>query len=186
MAETPETAAKTEVPVPPARGTTGESLPVITIAYPLQNSLECPHCSRSFPGDGMEDLRKHLGDDHPGSHHDWLFLCAFCAKGLEQEEDAINHLLGECRDHLRGMPRTGILQVRERLMAALEPRHSPTPTPVGTQDEEEVPPLPPPIFPPLPPEEPAKTPPPLPSGTPPPSPLDTLPTREKEDARRKK
>ena len=63
-AEEPPTIVETEPTVPHAHEATGESLPVITIAYPLQNSLDCPHCPTTFPGDRLEDLRKHLQDDH--------------------------------------------------------------------------------------------------------------------------
>ena len=154
--------------MPHAHGAGGETVPVITIAYPLQTSLDCPHCSLQFPGEKLEDLRKHLQDCHPDDQHDLLFLCAFCAEGMNEEEDAIQHMLREHVDTLRGLPRTGILQASDRLTTLTESGPSPMPPPGGTQDEEEVPPLPPPIYPPLLPDEPTKTPPPLPTGTPPP------------------
>ena len=54
-AEEPPTALEAEPTVPHVHKATGEPLPVITIAYPLQNSLDCPHCSTNFPGDIRED-----------------------------------------------------------------------------------------------------------------------------------
>ena len=69
---------------------------------------------------------------------------------------------------MRGLPQTGILQARDRLTTPTQSGPSPMLPPGGTQDDEEVPPLPPPIYPPLPPDEPIRTPPPLPKGTPPP------------------
>ena len=174
-----EATGEAEPTVPRVHETTGEPPVTITIAYPLQNSLDCPHCSTHYPGEGLEDLRKHLRENHADSPCDWLYLCAFCAEGMSEEEDAIQHMLREHRDEIRRLPRSGILQARDRLTGPPGPRHSPTPVPAGSQEgeEEEVPPPPPPIFPPLPPEEPAGTPPPLPSETPPP--------RKKEDAKKR-
>ena len=166
-----EVAVETAPTVPHAHGAGGETVPVIIIAYPLQTSLDCPHCPTQFPGDKIEDLHKHLQDYHPDDQRDWLFLCAFCANGMNEEEDAIQHMLREHRDTLRGLPRTGILQARDRLITPTESGPSPMPPlPGDTQEDEdeEVLPLPPPIYPPLPQDEPTRTPPPLPPGTPPP------------------
>ena len=174
-----EATGEAESTVPRVHETTGEPPVTITIAYPLQNSLDCPHCSTHYPGEGLEDLRKHLRENHADSPRDWLYLCAFCVEGMSEEEDAIQHMLRDHRDEIRRLPRSGILQARDRLTGPPGPRHSPTPVPAGSQEgeEEEVPPLPPPIFPPLPPEEPAGKPPPLPSETPPP--------RKKDDAKKR-
>ena len=54
--EEPPTTVEAEPTVPHEQETTGEPLPVITITYPLQNSLDCPHCSTNFPEDRLEDL----------------------------------------------------------------------------------------------------------------------------------
>ena len=69
-----EVAVETASTVPHAHGAGGETVPVITIAGPLQTSLYCPCCSVQFPGDKLEDLRKHLQDCHPDDQCDWLFL----------------------------------------------------------------------------------------------------------------
>ena len=168
--EEPPTATEAEPTVPHVHEATGEPLPVITIAYPLQNSLDCPHCLTSFPGDKLEDLRKHLQDNHSDSRRDWLYLCAFCMERIDEEEDAILHMLREHGDILRSLSPSGIFQAWDRLIAPPRPRHSPVPPPDDShqeeEEEEEVPPLPPTIFPPLPPEEPRVTPPPPPN-TPP-------------------
>jgi len=79
-------------PTPAAEPTTG-TVSCITIAYPLQNSLECPHCTVHYPGEGLEDLCKHLKDSHPHITQDWNYLCAFCANRMDKEEDIITHLL---------------------------------------------------------------------------------------------
>ena len=79
-AEEPPTTVEAEPTVPHAHEATGEPLPVITITYPLQHSLDCPHCLTNFPGDKLEDLRKHLQDNHSDSRRDWLYLCTFCAE----------------------------------------------------------------------------------------------------------
>jgi len=165
--------------------TAGTSVSVITIAYPLQSSLECPHCIARYSGEGLEDLRQHLGESHPEIHQDWTYLCALCANRKEEEEDMIGHLLLEHLDELRALPPTGVFQARERLLGSAadtpatppdcpKPPEEPTPSieeEVSTppmEDEEEVPPLPPPLdlHPPLPPKEPPMTPPPLPRGPP--------------------
>ena len=88
-----EAAVETVLTVSHAHRARGETVPVITIAYPLQISLDYPHCSMQFPGDKLDDLRKHLQDCHPDDQRDWLFLCAFCAEGMNKEEDAIQHML---------------------------------------------------------------------------------------------
>ena len=49
------TTMEAEPTVPHVHEATGEPLPVITITYPLQNSLDCPHCLTNFPGDIRED-----------------------------------------------------------------------------------------------------------------------------------
>ena len=168
MGDNEEVAVETAATVPHAHRAGGETVPVITIAYPLQTSLDCPHCLAHFLGDKLEDLRKHLQDCHPDDQRDWLFLCAFCAERMNEEEDAIQHMLREHMDTLRGLPRTGILQARDRLTIPPELGPSPMLPQGGTQDDEGVPPLPPPIYLPLPPDEPTGTPPPLLPGTPPP------------------
>ena len=73
---------------------------------------------------------------------------------MNEEEDAIQHMLREHRDEIKRLPRSGIFQASDRLTAPTGPRHSLTPLPAGSQkeEEEEVPPLPPPILPPLLPE----------------------------------
>jgi len=168
--------------------TAGMSVSVITIAYPLQSSLECPHCTARYSREGLEDLRQHLRESHPEIHQDWTYLCALCADRKEEEEDMIRHLLSEHLDELRVLPPTGVFQAREQLLGSAAntpatPPDCPKPpeelTPsieeeeeVSTppiEDEEKVPPLPPPLdlHPPLPPEEPPMTPPPLPQGPPP-------------------
>ena len=101
--------------VPHVHEATGEPPTIITIAYPLQNSLECPHCPVQFPGERLEDLRRHLQDHHPDQPCDWLYLCAFCAEGMNAEEDTIQHMLREHGDALRSLPRTGIIQARAKL-----------------------------------------------------------------------
>ena len=80
MGDNEEVAVETAPTVPHAHGAGGETVPVITIAYPLQTSLDCLHCSAHFPGDKLEDLWKHLQDCHPDDQRDWLFLCAFCTE----------------------------------------------------------------------------------------------------------
>ena len=110
--ETPaeETTAEMEVTeeasptVPRGHEITGEPPNVITIAYPLQNSLDCLHCSTHYPGERLEDLRKHLQDNHANHPCDWLYLCVFCAEGMSEEEDAIQHMLREHREELRSLP----------------------------------------------------------------------------------
>ena len=75
---------------------TGKHL-TITIAYPLQVTLECPHYPMKYPGDRLEKLRLeklrgHLGDCHLGDPVDWMFLRHFCADALDGEEIMICHL----------------------------------------------------------------------------------------------
>ena len=48
-AEEPPTTMEAEPTVPHVHEATGEPLPVITIAYPLQNSLDCPQFDE-YPG----------------------------------------------------------------------------------------------------------------------------------------
>ena len=129
-----EATGEAELTVPRVHETTGDPLITITIAYPLQNSLDCPHCSTHYPGEGSEDLRKHPRENYADSPCDWLYLCAFCAEVMSEEEDAIQHMLREHRDAIGRLPRTGILQARDRLTGPPGPRHSPTPLPAGSQE----------------------------------------------------
>ena len=164
---------------------TGEHL-TVTIAYPLQVILECPHCPTQYPGDCLEELRRHLEDRHSGDPINWMFLCAFCADAMDGEEAMICHLR-TVHLEMRRLPRTGILQGRGRLLDSTSPLSAPATTGVEEEEvlhvdeeEEEIPPLPPPIRlpeeppplpPPLPPEELAPPPPlpPPPTTTPPPA-----------------
>ena len=72
---------------------------------------------------------------------------------MDEEEDAICHLLRDHRDTLRRLPRTCIVQARDKPLAPIESCHNPMLLPAGTQDEEEdeeeAPPPPPPILSPL-------------------------------------
>ena len=133
-----------------------------------------------FPGEELEDLWKHLREQHPGSLNAWLFLCALCADRYDRQEDALRHVMREHLDEVRNLPRDNILQDGDKLLAPMEPHRSPIPLPAGTQEDEEVPPLPPPIFPPLPPEEPPITP------LPPPPPPTAPPPSERDEPRKSK
>jgi len=81
------------IPVVEEEPTTGTSVSCITIAYPLQSSLECPHCMVQYSGERLEDLCKHLRDSHSEIPQDWTYLCALCADRKGEEEDMIGHLL---------------------------------------------------------------------------------------------
>ena len=169
---TPARDVEVETTAPSGNGGTGENVRTIILAYPIESTLDCPHCSMHFPGEELEDLRKYLREQHPGSLNAWLFLCALCADRYDRQEDALRHVMREHLDEVRSLPRNNILQDRDKLLAPMEPQED---------DEEEVPPLPPPIFPPLPPEELPITPPP-----PPPPPPTAPPSCERDEPRKGK
>ena len=170
---TPARDVEVETTAPSGNGGTGENVRTIILAYPIESTLDCPHCSMHFPGEELEDLRKHLREQHPGSLNAWLFLCALCADRYDRQEDALRHVMREHLDEVRSLPRNNILQDRDKLLAPMEPQ----------EDDEEVPPLPPQIFPSLPPEEPPITPPPPP---PPPPPTAPHPVKEMSQGRVRK
>ena len=64
--ETPaeETTTKTEAEptVPHGHETTGKPPNVITIGFPLQNSLDCPHCSTHYPGETGRSEKASAGE----------------------------------------------------------------------------------------------------------------------------
>ena len=179
---TPARDVEAETTAPSGNRGTGENVRTIILAYPIESTLDCLHCSMHFPGEELEDLRKHLREQHPGSLNAWLFLCALCADRYDRQEDALRHVMREHLDEVRNLPHDNILQDGDKLLAPMEPHRSPIPLPAGTQEdeEEEVPPLPPPIFPPLPPEEPPITPP------PPPPPPTAPPPSERDEPRKSK
>ena len=106
-AEEPPTSVVEEEP------TAGTSVSCITIVYPLQGSLECPHCTVRYSGERLEDLRQHLRDSHSEIHQDWTYLCALCADRKEEEEDKIGHLLSEHLEELRSLPPSDVFQAKE-------------------------------------------------------------------------
>ena len=107
---TPATDVEVETTAPSGSGGTGQNIHTITLAYPIESVLDCPHCSMHYPGERLKDLRKHLREQHPGSRNAWLLLYALCADRYDLQEDALRHVMREHLDQVRSLPRDNNLQ----------------------------------------------------------------------------
>ena len=133
-------------------GSQGEVVTIV-IAYPLQVALECPHCCMKWVGDALEGYIEHLSSSHSNFTYSYMFVCALCAAHTDTEHEVLQHLVNEHIPDLATLPISTIKQGKNTLLPLLEGTTenggdgltSTHPTSPPLSDEEEVPPLPPPL-----------------------------------------